>query len=140
MKKTIFIFITLTSLMVFSFSANAQEVKSPLEPKETTNAIPASPGADWTWVKAHWNWDGGNYVWKRGMYVETRKGYSWMDGQWERNQKSGWWKYNSGYWLKEKESSDVKNDKNTAEDDKENKEQRHQNKTGGLYIKTGSSD
>lgn len=139
MKKQLFIFITIMSLIGLSFSATAQEVRSPLDPKESTSVIPASPGEGWTWVKAHWNWDGGKYVWKKGMYVETRKGYTWMDGLWERNQKSGWWRYNAGYWQKEKETSDVKNDNNTSEDDKENKEQRHQNKTGGLYIKTGSS-
>ena len=58
-KKIIFIFITLMSI---SYSLNAQEVKSPLEPKETSNIIPASPGEGWTWIKAHWNWDGGKYV------------------------------------------------------------------------------
>lgn len=139
MKKTLTLIFSLIMIIAFSFTANAQEVRSPLDPKEKTEVIPASPGEGWSWVKAHWAWDGGRYKWKKGMYVETRKGYVWVDGEWERNQKSGWWKYNPGYWQKETEASEVKNDENTAEELKESKEKRHQNKSGGLFIKTGSS-
>lgn len=140
MKKSLFIIITIMSIMSIHFSAQAQEVKSPLDPLESTSIIPPAPGPGMSWVKAHWSWDGGKYIWEKGTYVETRKGYSWVDGQWERNPSGGWWKFHSGYWQKEKESSEVKNDTNTSEEVKENKEQRQQNKVGGLFIKTGSSN
>ncbi|MGB1248975.1 MAG: hypothetical protein ACPG4Z_08810, partial [Chitinophagales bacterium] len=70
---------------------------------------------------------------------EKRQGYIWIDGEWERSRKSGWWKYNKGYWRKDSEISKVKNDENTSIDDKKSKEKRQENKKGGLYIKTGSS-
>lgn len=139
MKKTMTLIFSFMMILGLSVELEAQEVRSPLAPQETNEVIPVSPGEGWSWVKAHWAWDGGKYKWKKGMYVETRKGYIWMDGEWERNQKSGWWKYNPGYWQKASELSEVKNDENTSEEMKKSKEKRHENKSGGLYIKTGSS-
>ena len=133
------IFTLLIFSVFFSLSINAQEVKRPLTPKVINEVVSASPGDKWTWVKGHWDWDGGRYIWKRSMYVELRNGYIWIDGEWERNQKSGWWKYNDGYWQKDTEASNVSNDKNTDDKDKASKEKRKENKSGGLFIKTGSS-
>ena len=134
---------TILTLIIFSFlmafNVKAQELRKPLAPKVANEVISASPGEEWTWVKGHWTWDGGKYIWKRGMYVQKRKGFIWMDGEWERNQRSGWWKYNEGYWQKDSEASSVKNDNNTKEEDKASKDKRKSNKAGGLYIKTGSS-
>lgn len=62
-----------------------------------------------------------------------------MNGEWERNQKSAWWKYNDGYWQKESDLSDVLNDSNTLEKDKAYKEKRQENKSSGFFIKTGNS-
>ena len=138
-NKLFFAFVNLIFFLSIGNTAIAQEVRSPLDDKEVETVIPASPGENWTWVKAHWSWDGARYKWKRGMYIEIRKGYIWVDGKWERNQKTGWWKFNEGYWQKEGEGSDVKNDANTLEIDKESKEKRQENKAGSLYIKTGSS-
>lgn len=137
--KTIFILLSITFCLIFSNTIQAQEVKRPLTAKVTNEEIPASPGENWTWVKGHWKWDGGKYVWKKGMFTEKRTGSIWIDGEWERNQKSGWWKFNHGYWQKKSVDSEVSNDKNTLEKDRASKEKRKENKSGGLYIKTGNS-
>ncbi len=139
MKKTLLTIITLIFCLSISLEVSAQEIKRPLADKEETEAIPKSPGENYAWVKAHWYWDGGRYKWRKGVYVEKRQGYIWIDGEWERSRKSGWWKYNKGYWRKDSEISKVKNDENTSIDDKKSKEKRQENKKGGLYIKTGSS-
>lgn len=137
--KTFFTFFILIFLLALNSNLNAQEVKRPLTDKVINETIPMSPGETWTWVKGHYHWDGGRYIWKKGMYTEIRNGYSWMDGEWERDQKSGWWKYNDGYWKKNSEKSDVKNDNNTTKEDKVGKDKRKDNKSGGMFIKTGSS-
>ena len=134
----------LITILLFSIASaftnlHAQNLKRPLTAKVINEPVSASPGEGWSWVKGHWEWDGTRYTWRKGMYTETKKGSEWIDGEWERNQKSGWWKYNDGYWRKVSDESDVENDKNTSEKDKAGKEKRHQNKTSGLFIKTGSS-
>lgn len=139
MKKKYALIFSIIMILGLSFGLQAQELRSPLDPKEATEIIPASPGEGWSWVKAHWVWDGARYKWKKGMYVETRTGYVWKDGEWERNSKSGWWKHNPGYWQKASEISSVKNDGNTSDEMKKSKDKRHQNKSGGLFIKTGST-
>lgn len=137
--KTLFTLFLMTASIFFTNTIQAQEVKRPIPNKVQNEAIPVSPGENWTWVKGHWTWDGGKYVWKKGMYTEKRTGSIWIDGEWERNQKSGWWKFNEGYWQKESDQSDVSTDMNTLEKDKASKEKRQKNKSGGLYIKTGNS-
>lgn len=139
MKKILLIITTLIFCFCLNFEISAQELRSPLADKKEIEVKPTSPGDNFAWVKAHWYWDGGKYKWRKGTYVEKRSGYIWIDGEWERNRKSGWWRYNKGYWQKDSEMSTVKNDGNTAEESKESKEKRQQNKTGGLFIKTGSS-
>lgn len=137
--KTIFTIILITVSIFLGSTLQAQEVKRPISPKVANEVIPIAPGENWTWVKGHWKWDGGKYAWKKGMYTEKRTGSIWIDGEWERNQKSGWWKFNQGYWQKEADQSDVTNDKNTLETDRASKEKRKENKSTGLFIKTGSS-
>lgn len=135
--KTIFTLLVFT--IIFSINLNAQEVKNPIPPKVVNEAVSASPGEGWAWVKGHWDWDGGKYVWKKGMYVELKSGYIWMDGEWERSKRTGWWKFNEGYWQKDTETTNVDNDKNTKESDKASKQKRKDNKSSGLFIKTGPS-
>lgn len=136
--KTFITLLLFTSCIFYSNSIVAQELRSPLEDKVKNEVIPIPPGEDWTWVKGHWKWDGGKYVWRKGIYTEKRTGSIWIDGEWERNQKTGWWKYNSGYWQKESRQSDVTNDRNTSQSDRASKEKRKNNKSGGLFIKTGT--
>lgn len=95
-KLTLFIFLNLLILGNLS----AQEVKYPLEAKVENEIIPSPPGENYTWIKGHWEFQHGTYFWVDGDYVETHEGYIWKDGFWERNQKTGWWIFNEGYWQK----------------------------------------
>ena len=135
MKNILLVLFTMLTLSVSNLSA--QDVKSPLAPQDKITVTPASPGENWSWVKPHWKWDGGEYEWKKGMYVQTKVGYSWMDGKWERDKKSGWWKFSDGYWQKESESTSVEIETRNGEGAKTSNQ-----KKGGtqkFYIKTGSS-
>lgn len=96
------------ALFISSF-AIAQEVKKPLDPKSKTEIVPEAPGEDYAWVKSHWMWDGGKYTWKEGYYIEAKEGYDWIDGDWERNVKTGWWRFNEGYWRKRGDGVEFKN-------------------------------
>ena len=136
--KTIFSLIILISFFSFNNNVIAQEVKRPITAKVINEPIPESPGDNMTWIKGHWSWDGARYTWLKGIYVELKTGSIWIDGEWERNQRSGWWKYSEGYWQKDSDQTDVENDRNTAEQDKAGKVQRQKNKTAGLFIKTGT--
>jgi hypothetical protein len=86
--------VTSVSLQVL----NAQELKNPLANKESNVSIPASPGDDMAWVKPHWEFIDGDYAWISGAYIENLEFHTWKDGYWERNQKTGWWVFNAGYW------------------------------------------
>ena len=91
------IFFSLSLLLSAQFVL-AQELKYPLADKEKNLTIPVSPGEKYTWVKAHWEFVNGNYTWMPGVYIENLEFHVWRDGYWERNQKTAWWVYNSGYW------------------------------------------
>jgi len=76
----------------------SQELKYPLADKETNLSVPVSPNENSTWVKAHWEFVQSDYVWMPGVFIENLEYHAWRDGYWERNQKTGWWGYNPGYW------------------------------------------
>lgn len=107
---------TISTFFIFLFflGLNAQELKSPLADKVQNEVIPESPGEEFTWVKAHWEFKDGKYQWVDGQYIELIEGHKWQDGYWERNQKTGWWVFNEGYWQKSGGNIDFNNaQKNT---------------------------
>lgn len=132
-------FFTITLLIftiLISSRGYSQNIKKPLPPKVNKELVTKSPGENWTWVKGHWTWDETKYVWIRGMYIEIKEGYHWMDGEWERNQKTGWWSYNEGYWQKGmSQLTKVSIDANTTEEEKKKNEKRKDNYK--VFIRTG---
>lgn len=92
-----YLFLSFCLLLNFHF-LTAQELKNPLADIETNVVIPESPGENYTWVKPHWEFVKGDYVWMPGVYIENLEFHAWRDGYWVRNQKTGWWVYNPGYW------------------------------------------
>lgn len=85
--------------LLISSNAIAQEVKLPLADKEVIEEeIPTSPGENYTWVEAHWEFVYVNYEWMEGHYIETKEKHTWVKAEWERNQKTGWFTMDPGYW------------------------------------------
>ncbi|MCB0510458.1 MAG: hypothetical protein KDC82_06815 [Bacteroidetes bacterium] len=107
---------TLTTLFIgFLFlGLNAQGIKTPLADKVQNEIIPEAPSENHTWVKGHWEFINGKYQWQDGQYIEVKEGHKWQDGYWERNQKTGLWVFNEGYWQKSGANIDFSNSqKNT---------------------------
>lgn len=102
---------TLTTIFLcFIFlGLNAQGIKNPLADKVQNEVIPESPGEEFTWVKGHWEFANGKYQWVDGQYIELMEGHQWQDGYWERNQKTGLWVFNEGYWQKSGGNIDFNN-------------------------------
>lgn len=107
---------TLIVLAFVSLSLSAQEVKHPLERivKEKNEIIPPAPSENLVWVKSNWKWENGRYVWHNGYYQEPLEGNTWVDGDWERNTKTGWWVFNEGYWRKKNNGIDFKSKSETV--------------------------
>jgi hypothetical protein len=95
------------ALLLFTFT-NAQEIKFPLEAKVKKESAPELLVENHTWVKSHYKWDAGKYVWVDGYFLEEKEGFEWVDGSWERNVKTGWWKFNDGYWRKKGDGVEFK--------------------------------
>lgn len=99
-------FLLLTFLLVQT--VDAQKIRTPLPDKVQTEAIPPSPGENYTWVKPHWKFVNTKYVWTPGKYIETKANHIWRDAYWERNQKTGWWVMNPGYWQRQDADLELK--------------------------------
>lgn len=98
----------LIALILFTVTY-AQEVKHPLEAKVRNEVAPEHIVENHIWVKSHYKWEAGKYAWIDGYFLEAKEGYDWVDGDWERNVKTGWWKFNDGYWRKRGAGVDFKN-------------------------------
>ncbi len=96
-------------ILLFSFNTViAQQIRTPLADKEKNVVAPPSPGENYTWVKPHWEYGNVKYEWVAGKYIETKKDHVWHDAYWERNQKTGWWVMNPGYWQRQDADLDFK--------------------------------
>jgi hypothetical protein len=66
-------------------------------PAERVEVVPASPGAEYVWVKGHWGWRRNDYEWVPGHWAIPERGFrEWVPGRWERD-RNGWF-YIEGRW------------------------------------------
>ena len=72
----------------------------PTMPPPNAEALPPSPGAEYTWVPGHWVWRPalGRYMWIPGHYtVPPASGLVWVPGHWMWGPMLGY-HWVEGYW------------------------------------------
>ncbi|MGD0651348.1 MAG: hypothetical protein ABSA97_09455 [Verrucomicrobiia bacterium] len=66
-------------------------VESPPPPPVEAEAVVASPGPQYAWIKGHWEWRG-RWVWIRGRWVVPPHLYAvWVPGHWARRPRGYVW-------------------------------------------------
>lgn len=109
MMKSTFVYI-LTLFIALSFGKVAIANSSEKLPKKNrvVKVIPSRPYVKvfkpvhikhgYVWIEGHWKWNRKthNYVWVNGYLVKSKRGKTWVGGNWRS--KNGGWVYIPGKW------------------------------------------